>query len=286
MSSETTMMLDGTIVLITGAGSGLGAAMARGVAAAGANVALVDVDAAALSRTQVQIRAQGPVDSLAISADITSASDVERICDAVTERFGALDVLVNNAGLGQGAVRRDFVSKPVRLWEVPIDVWRRILDVNVTGSFLMMRAFLPQMLSRGRGRIVNVTTNLDAMLRPGFAPYGGSKAAIEATSATLASELAGTGVSISILIPGGPADTEMIPRDAHVDRSQLVSPDAMVAPLVWLCSNHSDNCGGSRIVAGRWRAGVNWRENLAAASAPIGWPSLAGTDRIVPMAGA
>lgn len=278
-------MLESITVLITGERGGLGAAMARGVAQAGARVVLVDASEAAVGRTEVEIRSRSGAQVLAITADITSADQVARMRTISIEQFGAVDVLVSNAGLGQGAIRRDFLSRPVRTWEIPVDAWRRILDVNVTGGFLLTRAFVPDMLRGGFGRIINVTTNLNAMLRAGFAPYGGSKAAIEAGSASLAKELAGTGVTVNVLIPGGPADTDMIPRDDEQDRSSLVAPEAMVEPLVWLCGKDAGDCSGRRIVAGRWQNGRSWRENVAAAFAAIGWPDLTGTDRIAPMAG-
>lgn len=279
-------MLERTTILITGAGNGLGAAMARGVAAAGARVVLVDVDATAIRRTEQEIPEQHRSALLIIPGDITSADDVARMHALTAERFGGVDVLVNNAGLGQGTIRQDFVSRPVRTWEISLASWRRILDVNVTGGFLMTRQFLPGMLQRRFGRIVNVTTNFDAMLRAGFAPYGGSKAAIEAVSASLAKELAGSGITVNVLIPGGPADTDMVPRDSAVDRSLLVAPEAMVGPLVWLSSKHASAFSGRRLVAGRWHPGLDWVENVEAASMEVGWPDLAGTDRVAPMAGA
>lgn len=271
-------------VLITGAGNGLGAAMARGVAAAGHRVVLIDVDAAAIARIEAEIRAQRSGDVLGLQADITALADVERVHAHVRERFGNVDVLVNNAALSQGVIKRDFVVDPVRTWEIPVDVWRRILDVNVTGGFLMTRTVLPDMLGRGFGRIVNVSTNMDSMMRAGFAPYGGSKAAIEAGSASLAQEVAGTGVAVSVLIPGGPADTGMVPHSGFPDRTGLISPEVMAGPLIWICGADADLCNGRRFVAGRWLPGRAVHENISASSSPIGWPALAGSDRVAPMA--
>lgn len=278
-------MPDHLVVLITGAANGLGAAMARGMAAAGAGVILVDVSGDALRRMEEDLRRTTASDVLAFDADISVADEVERVRAAAMRRFGRMDVLVNNAGLGQGAVRKDFLQSPPRTWEVPPEAWRRIMDVNVTGGFLMSRAFIPAMLDNRFGRIVNVTTNFDSMLRPGFAPYGGSKAAIEAHTSILAKELVGTGVTANALIPGGPADTQMVPMLPGVDRTAFVAPMAMVAPLVWLCSRAADHFSGRRIVAGRWSLHRDWHDNVRLATADGAWPQLAETDRVVAMAG-
>lgn len=277
-------MTNQTTGLITGAAHGLGAAMALGIAAADWNVVLVDVSEEGLRSVEDQLLSEGHTEFLTISADICAQDDVERIHAAVKRRFGRLDVLVNNAGLGQGAIRHDFLERPPLTWEIAPDVWRRIVDVNVTGGFLMARAFVPDMLANGFGRIVNVTTNFDSMMRSGFAPYGGSKAAIEANTSILAKELAGTGVTANVLIPGGPADTQMVPVVVGVDRGAFVQPAAMVPPLLWLASSDSHYFNGRRIVAGRWSPFGDGQENCAAASAEVAWPQLAGTDRVTPMA--
>ncbi|MBN9050208.1 MAG: SDR family oxidoreductase [Rhizobiales bacterium] len=271
-------------VLVTGAASGLGAAMARGVAANGCNVVLVDVSSEALRDMDDDLRRQGRVGVMAVTADISAPDDVARVQQLAMRQFGRMDVLVNNAGLGQGAIKRDFLESPPRTWEITVAAWRRMIDVNVIGGFLMARAFIPAMLANRFGRVVNVTTNFDSMLRFGFAPYGGSKAAIEAHTSILAKELAGTGVTANVLIPGGPADTQMVPIVAGVDRTAFVQPEAMVAPLLWLCGPDADEFNGRRIVAGRWSPNRDWRENCAIAATEAAWPQLAGTDRVTAMA--
>jgi len=99
------------------------------------------------------------------------------------------------------------------------------------------------------GRIINVTTSLDTMWRSLMQPYGGSKAANEALLTALSMELEGTGVTANVLVPGGAANTRMVPTRAASDRSALIAPEVMVPPLLWLCSNDSDGVSGQRFIA-------------------------------------
>ena len=132
------------------------------------------------------------------------------------------------------------------MWETTPEEFRRV--VNLVAAFLMTRAVLPTLLAQRWGRIINVTTSLDTMWRSLMQPYGGSKAANEAILTALAQELDGSGVTGNVLVPGGAADTRLVPRAMAPDRSQLIPPEVMVAPLIWLCSNGSDGksrCAGS-----------------------------------------
>src|SRR5580692_7856710 len=102
---------------------------------------------------------------------------------------------------------------------------------------MMARAVVPHMLRAKRGRIVTVTTSLGTMLRPGYTLYGASKAAAEAATAIMSEDLQGTGVTANVLVPGGMTDTRIIPDAAVADRSKLIRPEIMVAPLLWLVSD-------------------------------------------------
>jgi NAD(P)-dependent dehydrogenase (short-subunit alcohol dehydrogenase family) len=108
------------------------------------------------------------------------------------------------------------------------------------------------------------------MLNAQMAPYGPSKAATEALSAIMANDLAGTGVTVNVVIPGGPADTQMIPAKASVPQSSLLPPSVMVPPVLWLLSGEASETSGKRFIAWKWDAS-SW----SAASAPIAWTSLA-----------
>ena len=121
-------------------------------------------------------------------------------------------------------IRENFWADNVKFWDVPTDKWEAVFDVNVKAPFMLAKAAVPHMIAGGWGRIVNVTTSLDTMIRPAWTPYGPSKAALEASSANWAGDLDGTGVTVNVLIPGGPADTPFVTLASQPDRSRLIQP--------------------------------------------------------------
>ena len=266
--------LDGKVAIVTGAGRGLGRVMTLGLLAAGACVAGVELDEPVLEETQQLAEDAGASERfLGIVADVTWNESGPKIVRACAERFSRLDVLINNAGVSTGTLRGE--GRPMgKLWEATPEEFRRVIEVNVIAPFLMTRAALPTLIAQHWGRIINVTTSLDTMWRSFMQPYGGSKAANEAHLLAMAQELDGTGVTANVLVPGGAADTRMVPRAKVPDRSQLISPGVMVAPLLWLCSNASDGVTGQRFI------GANWDEKLAPAEAaqkagaPMAWQQL------------
>jgi NAD(P)-dependent dehydrogenase (short-subunit alcohol dehydrogenase family) len=257
--------LAGRVAIVTGGGRGLGRAMTLGLAAAGAHV----VATAARERSEVERVAAEAASGriLPVLADVTKEEDCARIVATALERFGRLDILLNNAGRGMKYVSENFMSEPTRFWETPPDVWRLVIDTNVVGPFLMARAAVTPMLEAGWGRIVNISMNVETMRRRGFSPYGPSKAALESETIIWAQDLAGTGVTVNALLPGGATLTGMIPKGFpdHL-RATLLNPAIMVPPLLWLASTKSDGVTGRRLVA------ATWRENdPQAAAAAAGW---------------
>lgn len=263
--------------IVTGAGSGLGRAMALGLARSGASVLAADVNTGALSDT-VRQAAGAPGRIVPYTIDLTRIAECEEMVARTLDDFGAIDVLVNCAGLNMALLSSEFLTSLVRFWEVDPEKWQRMYDVNVRAPFLLAKLSAPHMARQGWGRIVNVTTSFSTMLREGNTPYGQTKAALEAASAGWAHELEGSGVTCNVLIPGGAADTPMIPHDAPIAREKLVPPPAMVAPLLYLASDRSDAVSGVRIVAIRWDPQESDSENLRRAAAPIGWPELAAAS--------
>ena len=146
-------------------------------------------------------------------ADVSSESACAALIKEVEARLGPADVLVNNAGRGMRYVSERFLSEPSLFWETDPETWRMIIETNVNGPFFMSRAVTPGMIARGWGRIINISMNHETMRRRGFSPYGPSKAALESETIIWAQDLAGTGVTVNALLPGGASLTGMIPDE-------------------------------------------------------------------------
>jgi NAD(P)-dependent dehydrogenase (short-subunit alcohol dehydrogenase family) len=148
-----------------------------------------------------------------------------------------IDVLVNNAGIGMQTVNPRFMTDPQPFWTVEPDRFRDLFATNVTGYFLVARAVAPVMAQTRKGKIVNVSVSESTMRRAGFAPYGPSRAATDSLSHIMAADLAGTGVTVNLLAPGGATATGMIPDDVGENvRAGLLAPAIMGPPIRWLAS--------------------------------------------------
>ena len=270
MEMSTEPVLRGTVVLITGGSRGLGRAMALGLALQGARLALVARPSSEIpmKETLDTIATASPkCECLALYGDVTSEEDCSRFVRQTEAHFGKVDVLINNAGLGMPEVG-PMVAGGRRFDQIDPKMWRRMMDVNVNGTWLMTRAVLPAFLRSGWGRIVNLSTSYSTMGRAGFAPYGPSKAAVEMMTVTCARELVGTGVTANLLLPGGPADTAMVATQDRPDRENLIRPETMAPPAVWLCSKASDGFTGMRVIAKAWDSNLPSAEAAQAASGP------------------
>ena len=268
--------LQGKVAIVTGAGSpiGLGCVMTVALVRAGARVAMMDINQAWLEQSANDVREIGGDDSiLPLVGDISSPDDAEKAVARTIAELGGLDILINNAGTTpwSSGLSSGFRAN---FWENSPEVWNKVITVNLSGSFYMARAVVGHMLAQKWGRIIGVTTSLDTMYRGGNSPYGPSKAGHEALIAIMAQELEGTGVTANVLVPGGPADTNMIPPASPYDRSDLIKPEVMQAPAVWLASEASDGINGRRFIAYHWDEALPLEQRIEKASAPAAWPQL------------
>ena len=182
--------MKGKVVLITGASSGIGRATAFKFAAEGAQVALVARSAARLGKVEAEINANGG-QARAISADVTLEAEIERIVSETVEAFGAIDVLVNAAGIiATGTVEN-----------TNLEDWDTMMNVNVRAPFYLMQRALPYLLER-RGNVVNVSSVTGLRAFPGIVSYCASKAAVDQLTHCAALEMASKGVRVNAINPG------------------------------------------------------------------------------------
>jgi NAD(P)-dependent dehydrogenase (short-subunit alcohol dehydrogenase family) len=264
--------LDGRVALITGAAGGIGRPLARAFVEAGMRVALCDTSGEGVLRLQDELGADRTV---SLPTDVSNPASCSDSVNRTIARFGHLDVLVNNAAVGMSTVRADHMRRVVQIEDISPELWARFMAVNLSGPFYMARAAVPGMRARGFGRIINVTTSYFTMLNPGFSPYGPAKSGLEAWSTSLAGELRGSGITVNVVVPGGPTDTPMVPDDGSIERSQMIRPEKMAPPMLHLASDAGGAITGMRFVAAKWDSSASIADAIAASGAPAGWPDLA-----------
>ena len=263
--------LQGKVAIITGAAGGFGRALVKAFVEHGIRVGAADIDASALKTMEAEY---GRDRAMALPFDVSDpgacAVNVQRTAD----HFGGLHILVNNAAAGLALVAKDHFNRTVQIEEIDVPTWQKFIAVNLSGAFYLAKAAVPIFRKQRWGRIINVTTSFFTMLNPGFSPYGPAKAGLEAWSASLAGELKGSGITVNVVVPGGPADTPMVPKESGFDRSTLIAPELMAPPMLFLCSEEGGSITGRRFLAREWDCAV--AASIAAqASNPIGWPSIA-----------
>jgi len=264
--------LNGRVALITGAAGGIGQALVRAFVTAGLRVALCDTAKSGLDRLRDEL---GADHTLALPLDVSDPVACRDSVARTIARFGRLDVLVNNAAVGMSTVREDHMRRVVQIEDIAPELWARFMAINLSGPFNMAHAAVPAMRAQKFGRIINVTTSFFTMLNPGFSPYGPAKSGLEAWSTSLAGELSGTGITVNVVVPGGPTDTPMVPDDGSIERSQMIRPEKMAPPMLHLASDAGGAVTGMRFVAAKWDAAAPVAEAIAASGAPAGWPDLA-----------
>jgi NAD(P)-dependent dehydrogenase (short-subunit alcohol dehydrogenase family) len=265
----------GRVVLLTGAAGGIGVSMTDALLAAGHRVAAVDRDAKALDRLSArhaEAKNQAKDRLHPVLGDLAHAAGCERAIAAARARFGAIEAIINNAGIGMSSVRPDAEARAPGIEELTPEIWDGFMAIFVRAPLMLVRAALPEMKKRGFGRVINNTTSYVTMLR--VLPYGAAKAALESMSAVWAKELDGSGITVNVLVPGGPTDTPLIADESGWPRDKMLRPEIMGPPTAWLISDAAKNFSGRRITAARWDKTLPEAEAAMRASRAIGWPEL------------
>jgi NAD(P)-dependent dehydrogenase (short-subunit alcohol dehydrogenase family) len=237
--------MHGKVAIVTGAAQGIGRAIAQGLSNAGARVVIADLQGAE------EAAASFP-NGVGVTADVADQDDVQRLVEEVVDRCGTIDVLVNNAGLYASLEMRPFD-------QIPLEEWRKVMDVNVASMFLTCRAVVPVMRKHGGGKIVNISSGTPFRGVPFLLHYVTSKGAIVAFTRALAKELGKDNVLVNCVAPGFTmsagveAHPEVIEklRDVSVaartlQRDQV--PEDVVGAVVFLCGPGSDFITGQSIV--------------------------------------
>jgi 2-hydroxycyclohexanecarboxyl-CoA dehydrogenase len=208
------MKLDNRTAVITGAASGIGRAAAQAFAEAGARVVLADIDEENGGKAAAELRAAGHAADY-VKVDLTDAQSIEDFAARVQQRFGAPDVIVNGAGWG----------KTMPFWETTPELWTKLIGLNFVGPMQLVKAFLPAMIERRSGRIVNISSDAGRVGSLGETVYSGAKGGLIAFTKSLARETARHGITANCVCPG-PTETPLLfaVPEKHLDAFKKAIP--------------------------------------------------------------
>lgn len=242
MVAESTVrpqVVAGRVVLITGGGQGIGRVFAKGFAASGAKVAIAEINEDKARAVAAEVDgASGEGTAFAVRTDVGDAASVEAAVAAVAERFGRIDVLINNAAIFSALKMRPFE-------EIPLDEWNAVMNVNVTGVMLMTKACAPIMRQQKFGRIINISSGVATMGRPFYLHYVTSKAAVVGMTRATARELGADGITVNAILPGATYTEVERETVSPEQKAQIVSmqcikrpetPDDILAAALFLAS--------------------------------------------------
>jgi len=242
--------LKGKVAIVTGGGHGIGRAYCLGLAAEGAEVAVVDIDEEAAQRVAQAIQEKGG-GALAIRTDISDWASAQEMARATMEHFGKIDTLVNNAAIfGKVAISR------VPFWEISLEEWDRVMDVNITGAWLCACAVFPHMKAQG-GKIINQSSAAFHLGMGNYAHYVASRGAIIGLTRAMARELGEFNINVNSIAPGSTL-SEDNPDEERIEFckrpiarraiKRIEYPEDMVGALIFLASNDSDFITGQTII--------------------------------------
>ena len=249
----TDVDLKGFHAVITGGSSGFGFEMAKTLASCGATVAIAARGGEKLDAAYKALLDEG-ADAVALEMDVRDEGAVAAAAEKISARWERLDMLVNNAGIGMGAINKDR-GKPTPFYEIRPQDFYDVVETNFIGYFLVARAFVPMMLRCGGGRVVNVSTSLRTMTAPGQFAYGPARAGAEAMSAIMTEELKPHNITVNILLPGGASNTGFVPPALRKDAESrgLLPASILNEPILFLASEKAVGMTGERIIGKEFR---------------------------------
>ena len=243
------MKLEAKVALITGSARGLGWEIAQAYADEGAHVTICDLVAGDIDKAVAKLRISEHR-AVGVKADVTREKEVADLFETMRRKFGRIDIVVNNAGFAWPR------GGPVNLTlaDTPLDVWRNILDTNLTGTFLCSREALKTMRMQGGGSIINISSPQGKRGRLLRGPYSAAKFGVEGLTQVLALENQDCHIRANCLDPGGIVATEAI-RNIPGNRGvKMLSPAVVRACAVFLASDESTGISGASLVATEWNA--------------------------------
>lgn len=230
-------MMDGKVALVTGASQGLGRALALAYAEEGAKIVINSRNESSIKPVAEEAEGKG-AEVLALAADVSDGGDVQRLVDAAVERFGRIDVLVNNAGV---------LGPRVTIEEFPEDEWRKVIDANLTGPYLVSKAVIPHMPEGAS--IINVVSGVSVEGRAEWGAYSVSKFGIEGLTQILAAELEERGIRTNAVDPGGMRTEMRASAYPEEDPSTRITPEENTDVFLYLASDESKEVTGERFKA-------------------------------------
>lgn len=248
------MRLKDKVIIITGGAQGIGKAYSLGMAEEGAKIVVADINLEVAENTVVEIQKKGG-EALAVKTDVSVVDSVQRMAKICEERFGGIDVLLNNAAMFE----RNKMQR-VPFWEMDPAEWDRLMAVNLKGPFLCSQAVFPYMKARGSGKIINISSGVGLIGSPNMIHYSTGKAGVLGLTKSLARELGQFNINVNCIAPGNTQNWE--PNDKDFERRQKICeqlannrplkrverPEDLVGTAIFLASSDSDFITGQTIV--------------------------------------
>jgi 3-oxoacyl-[acyl-carrier protein] reductase len=244
--------LDGRVVIVTGGGHGIGKAYCRGIAAEGGRVVVAEIDGDAAAQTADMLEREFGAEALAVRTDVAAPESTDEMAAKTLDRFGRIDVLVNNAAV--------FATIPISrspLEEISVEEWDLVMAVNLRGIFLACKAVLPAMKRQEKGKIINISSGTALSGSPSRIHYVTSKAGVLGFTRTLAREVGSFGITVNAVAPGNTLSQENPTEEVIRDRQRRVAdralqrvqvPEDLVGAILFFASSDSDFITGQTLV--------------------------------------